>query len=132
LVSVPKSGDRTKCANSRGLTLLLAISTLLSNLLLQRMHPHIGLTITSTASSMGEGLPTPCLLLTPQFSLRVQRRGQSTRVPADGCRYQYAYRQMENCRYRTVRTGGLGLIILIYLGKGYLAWYQGCMHVTQS
>jgi hypothetical protein len=37
------------------------------------------------------------------------------------------YRQMEKCWYRTVRTGGLGLTILIYWGKGYLAWYQGCM-----
>jgi hypothetical protein len=42
------------------------------------------------------------------------------------------YRQMEKFRYRTVRTGGLGLMILSYWGKGYLAWYQGCMAWTQS
>jgi hypothetical protein len=52
---------------------------------------------------------------------------QGSRVPAEGCRYRYMYRQMEKCRYRTVRTGGLGLIIMIYWGKGYLAWYQGCI-----
>jgi hypothetical protein len=46
---------------------------------------------------------------------------QGSRVPAEGCRYRYAYRQMDKCRYRTIRTGGLGLIILIYWGKGYLA-----------
>jgi hypothetical protein len=43
LVSVPKSGDLTDCTNYRGLTLLPALSKLFSNLLLQRLSPHVEL-----------------------------------------------------------------------------------------
>jgi hypothetical protein len=43
LISVPKSGDLTDCRNYRGLTLLPAIRKLFSNMLLQRIRPHVQL-----------------------------------------------------------------------------------------
>jgi hypothetical protein len=42
-VSAHKSGDLTNCTNYRGLTLLPALSTLSSNLLLQRLSLHVAL-----------------------------------------------------------------------------------------
>jgi hypothetical protein len=41
LVSAPKSGDLTNCSNYRGLTLLPSINKLFTNLLLQRLSPHV-------------------------------------------------------------------------------------------
>jgi hypothetical protein len=77
LVSVPKSGDLTNCANYRGLTLLPAISKLFSNLLMQRMSPPVALNDHQYAFRHGRG--TADALFAPDATVRPRvQRGELT------------------------------------------------------
>jgi hypothetical protein len=73
LVSVPKSGDLTNCANYRGLTLLPAISKLFSNLLLQRASPHVELSDHQYGFRHGRGTADALFALDATVRPRVQR-----------------------------------------------------------
>jgi hypothetical protein len=73
LVSAPKSGDLTDCANYRGLTLLPAISKLFSDLLLQRLNPHIELNDHQYGFRHGRGTADALFALDTTVRPRVQR-----------------------------------------------------------
>jgi hypothetical protein len=74
LVSMPKSGDLTNCTHFRGLTLLPALSKLFSNLLLQRLSPHVELIDHQYGFRHGRGIADALFALDDTVHPRVQRR----------------------------------------------------------
>jgi hypothetical protein len=73
LVSVPKSRDLTACSNYHGLTLLPTITKLFTNLLLQRVRPHVQPTDHQYGFRRGRGTADAFFALDARVRPRVQR-----------------------------------------------------------
>jgi hypothetical protein len=73
LVSVPKSGDLTKCSNFRGITLLPTVTKLFTHLLLQRVRPHVQLNDHQYGFRRGRGTADALFALDATVRPRVQQ-----------------------------------------------------------